>query len=156
MSSSKQSSSNVLVIESNFYRNISEISLSATKEMLRSLGITFDHISVPGSFDIANAMNIALENVNYDGVVVLGCVIRGETFHFELVSHESARSINEVAIHYSMPLGFGIITVDNMQQAEARAADYAKRAVMACIQLMGIKSEFTSVESGEAETPPHN
>lgn len=149
MSNTKPSSSNVLIIESNFYRNISEIGLSAAKDMLMSLGITFDHISVPGSFDIANAMNIALENVSYDGVIVLGCILRGETFHFELVANESARSINEVAIHYSMPLGFGIITADNMLQAENRAAEYAKRAVMACIQLMGIKSEFTSVELGE-------
>ncbi len=154
MNINKESSKSILIIESNFYRNISEISLSAAKEMLGSLGIVFDHISVPGAFDIANAMNIALENVSYDGVVVLGTIIRGETSHFEVVCVESARSINEVAIHYSMPLGFGIITANSLDQAEVRAAEYAKRAVMACIQLMGIKSEFASSESNETES--HN
>lgn len=132
----------VLIISANFYGEINELSLKTVQETLTSAGITFDHVSVPGVFEIANAMNIILEYTNYDGVIVLGCVIRGETFSFELLCRESARSINDMALHYSIPLGFGIITADNIKQAQSRAETYAKKASVACMQLMGIKSEF--------------
>lgn len=139
----------VLIIESWFYRDIAATSFEAAKSALQAHNLSYDLISVPGALDIASAFNFALEAKDYAGVVVLGTVVRGGSYHFEVVCQECTRSIADLAVHYSVPLGFGIIMVDSKEDAEARAVDYAQRAVTACVQLIQIKKQFQDLYGGE-------
>jgi 6,7-dimethyl-8-ribityllumazine synthase len=103
---------------------------------------------VPGSLEIPGAIAIALDAAQkkrrpYDGVVALGCVIRGDTIHFDIVSHQSARGLMDLSIARSLPVGNGIITVDNKAQALARARveeqDKGGDAARAALTLVGLK-----------------
>ena len=138
--------SNILIIESRFYSEIANISLETTKLILSEHNLNYDVISVPGAFEISSALNIALEVSDYEGVIVLGCVIKGETDHYQLIINECTRTIHDISIGYSLPLGFGLIAAHNIMQAEKRAIEYARRASIACIELMNIKSKFYSLD----------
>ena len=94
--------------------------------MLEQAGATYDRVSVPGALEIPGAIAMAVDaaakkRTPYDGVVALGCVIQGETYHFEIVSNESARGLMDLTIQRQLAIGNGILTVDNEAQALARA-----------------------------------
>jgi 6,7-dimethyl-8-ribityllumazine synthase len=137
----------ILVVEARFYDDIADALLQGANRVLESAGVTFDRITVPGSLEIPAAIAIAVEAAErqgrpYDGAVALGCVIRGDTIHFEIVSMQSARGLMDVAIARRFPVGNGIITVDNESQAWARAriaegdkGGDAARAALAMIRL---------------------
>ncbi len=115
----------MLIVEGRFYEDISDKLLAGAVAVLEGAGATFDRITVPGALEVPPAIAIALDIANakrqpYDGVVALGCVIQGETYHFDLVSNESARGLMDLAIERQIPLGNGILTVDNEAQAYAR------------------------------------
>jgi 6,7-dimethyl-8-ribityllumazine synthase len=116
----------LLVVEARFYDDISDALLRGARGVLDEAGVEYDSISVPGSLEIPAAIAFAVEAARgrrrpYDGVVALGCVIRGETYHFELVSNESARGLTQLAINQKLAIGNGILTVENEAQARARA-----------------------------------
>src|SRR3984885_10834175 len=116
----------ILVVEARYYDDIADALLAGAKKALHEAGALFDCISVPGSLEIPTAIAIALDAAQkkrrpYDGAVALGCVIRGDTIHFDIVSHQSARGLMDLSIARSLPVGNGIITVDNKAQALARA-----------------------------------
>jgi 6,7-dimethyl-8-ribityllumazine synthase len=116
----------LLIVEARFYANIADRLLAGAVEVLEQAGAEFDRVSVPGALEVPAAIAIALEAAKakrapYDGVVALGCVIEGETYHFEVVSNESARGLMSIAIAERLPLGNGILTVDTEAQALARA-----------------------------------
>ena len=118
----------VLVVEARFYEDIATALLEGATGALKSAGTTWDVITVPGSLEIAPAIAIALDAAKtqrkpYDGVVALGCVIRGETIHFEIVSMESSRGLMDLAVEAKFPIGNGILTVNTEEQAWARARD---------------------------------
>ncbi len=137
----------VVIVEARFYDEIQDALLAGATAELDATNMTYDILSVPGSLEIPAAISIALDAAKkngrpYDGAVALGCVIRGETFHFEIVSMESARGLTDIAVTRSLPLGNGIITVDTEEQALARArvADQNKggdaaRAALAMIRI---------------------
>ncbi|HEY0234389.1 MAG TPA: 6,7-dimethyl-8-ribityllumazine synthase, partial [Afipia sp.] len=107
----------VVIVEARFYDEIQDALLAGAKAELDAAGVTYDILSVPGALEIPAAVSIALDAAKkngrpYDGAVALGCVIRGETFHFEIVSMESARGLTDIAVTRSLPLGNGIITVN--------------------------------------------
>jgi 6,7-dimethyl-8-ribityllumazine synthase len=138
----------ILVVEARYYDDIADALLSGAKKALQEAGAQFDCISVPGSLEIPTAIAIALDAAQkkrrpYDGAVALGCVIRGETIHFEIVSHESARGLLELSVARRIPIGNGIITVENEAQARARAGvddqDKGGGAVRAALALIGLK-----------------
>ena len=94
--------------------------------MLDAAGARYDRITVPGSLEIPAAIAFAIDAARkrrepYDGVVALGCVIQGQTYHFELVANESARALMDLSVNERLPIGNGILTVDNEAQAHARA-----------------------------------
>ncbi len=136
--------SKVLVVESCFYPAIATASLNIVQDILLENGIEFDKVSVPGAFELPSAINMIIETINYDGVIALGCIVKGETYHHNIIAAECARTISDLAIHYSMPIGFGLITASTLKQAEKRAEEYAKRAANACISLMKIKLDYYS------------
>jgi len=137
----------VLVVEARFYDDIADMLLKGATRALENAGVDFDRISVPGSLEIPPAIAIALEAAydsgkRYDGVVALGCVIRGQTSHYDIVAGESARGLMDIALARGMPVGNGILTVDTEAQAVERArpdrwnkGGGAARAALALIRL---------------------
>jgi 6,7-dimethyl-8-ribityllumazine synthase len=136
----------ILIVEARFYDDIADALLAGATKALKEAGAEFDCVSVPGSLEIPTAIAIALDAAprrqTYDGVVALGCVIRGDTIHFEIVSHQSARGLMELSVARKIPIGNGIVTVDTEAQAWARAraeeqdkGGDAARAALALIKL---------------------
>ncbi len=116
----------ILVVEARFYEDISDHLLAGCMARLQQAGVGIEHISVPGSLEIPIAAAIELDiagraGIPFDGMVALGCVIRGETAHFDIVAHESARALIDLAVARKLPLGNGILTVENRKQALDRA-----------------------------------
>ena len=117
---------NLLVVEARFYDPIADLLLDGATAALTEAGADFDVVTVPGALEIPAAIGFALgaadeSGTEYDGFVALGCVIRGETYHFELVSNESGRALTDLTVHESIALGNGILTVENEEQARDRA-----------------------------------
>ena len=137
----------VLIVEARFYEHFADALLSGATRVLEEAGAQVERITVPGSLEVPAAIAMAVDAAQakrtpYDGVVALGCVIQGETYHFELVSNESARGLMDLSIDRQLPLGNGILTVDTEAQALARSSfdnrnkgASAARATLAMIAL---------------------
>ena len=145
----------ILLVEARFYEDISEELLKGATRALEAAGAVFDRVSVPGSLEIPPAITIALDAAAaggkpYEGAVALGCVIRGDTIHFEIVSFESSRGLMEISRTRGIPVGNGILTVDNDAQAWKRArvgeGDKGGEAARAALALVRLKRRLTQVE----------
>lgn len=122
----------LLIVESPYYEDITNELIKGAVDALEKAGATYDRISVPGAFEIPAAIRFAADAVqnsndaagrkNYDGYVALGCVIRGETSHYDYVCGETARGLQELAIKDRLAIGYGVLTVENRDQAWARAS----------------------------------
>jgi 6,7-dimethyl-8-ribityllumazine synthase len=143
----------ILVVEARFYEDIADALLAGATRALKKAGATFDWVSVPGSLEVAPAIAIALDageraGKPYEGAIALGCVIRGETLHFEIVSQESARALSELSVARRVPIGNGILTVDTEVQAWARArpeaADKGGDAARAALALVRLKRRLAA------------
>ena len=143
----------VLIVEARFYDDIADELAKGAIAALEAAGATYDRLEVPGAFELPAAirMNIkAMELVGarkrYDGYVALGCVIRGETSHYDYVCGESARGLMDLALQYSLAIGFGVLTVENRDQAWARAAmdqlDKGGTVAKAALRMIEVKREF--------------
>lgn len=122
----KSDSLHMLIVEARFYDTISDELLRGATRVLDEANARYDRITVPGALEIPPAIAIAIDAARrrrapYDGVIALGCVISGETYHFEVVSNESARGLMDLAVNERLPIGNGILTVENEAQAHARA-----------------------------------
>jgi 6,7-dimethyl-8-ribityllumazine synthase len=142
-------SPNLLIVEARFYDDISDALLDGAKAALAQAGATFDVVTVPGALEVPAAIAMALRGgKNYDGYIALGCVIRGETKHFDIVAGESARGIMDIAVAYAAAIGNGIITVENEEQAwaRARAAEQNKggAAAEAALRMIALKARLGS------------
>jgi 6,7-dimethyl-8-ribityllumazine synthase len=120
------SAPHLLVIEARFYDHIADAQLAGAKAALKAAGATYDVVTVPGALEIPAAISFALVGgeeggTAYDGFVALGCVIRGETYHFEIVSNESSRALMDLTFQEGLAIGNGILTVENEAQALERA-----------------------------------
>lgn len=133
----------LLIVEARFYGDLADAQLEGAKAALDEAGATCDVVTVPGALEIPAAIAFA-ENGSrdYDGYVALGCVIRGETYHFEIVANESCRAITDMTIGWDLAIGNGILTVENADQAWARArrsegdkGGFAARAALTMIAL---------------------
>jgi 6,7-dimethyl-8-ribityllumazine synthase len=115
-----------LIVEARYYEAIGADLLAGASRVIEAAGATYDLISVSGALEIPAGMAIALDAAKaagrtYDGAVALGCVVRGETFHFEIVAGESARALMDMSVERRLALGNGILTTDTIAQAEERA-----------------------------------
>ncbi len=122
----KSDSLHMLIVEARFYDTISDELLRGATRVLDEANARYDRIIVPGALEIPPAIAIAIDAARrrrapYDGVIALGCVISGETYHFEVVSNESARGLMDLSVNERLPIGNGILTVENEAQAHARA-----------------------------------
>ena len=114
-----------LIVEARFYDDIQDALMEGAVAELKAAGLTHDVITVPGALEIPATIAMAVSAAErrkqpYDGAVALGCVIQGETYHFDIVSNESARGLMDLSIDLQLPLGNGILTVDDELQAKAR------------------------------------
>ncbi len=141
----------ILIVEARYYNGIADALLAGATKALEEARAEFDRISVPGALEIPAAIVIALDAAQrrkraYDGVVALGCVIRGETLHFEIVSQLSATGLMELSVARALPIGNGILTVDTEAQALARARvddqDKGGDAARAALALVGLKQRL--------------
>ena len=110
-----------LVVEARFYDDIGGLLYAGARAALEAAGANVDVISVPGALEIPIALAIALDRGDYAGAVALGCVIRGDTYHFEIVCNESARALTKLAVERKLCFGNGILTVETEAQARERA-----------------------------------
>src|SRR5207245_812806 len=126
------SGARALSVEGRFYDGIQEALMEGAVAELKAAGVTHDVITVPGALEIPAAIAIALDAAEkndkpYDAAIALGCVVRGDTIHFEIVSIESSRALMDLAVARKVPLGNGIITVNTDAQAWARATGICRR-----------------------------
>ena len=128
----------VLIVISDYYEEIGNNLLKGSINELKSNNINYDILFAPGCFEIPF---LILKNINkYKGFIALGCVIRGETYHFELIATECSRKISDISNEYLKPIGFGILNCENIKQAKIRSdikkKNKGKEAANACIKLL--------------------
>lgn len=138
---------NFLIVEARFYDHLNNMLVAGAKAALEGAGHSAEVLTVPGALEIPGAIAMAAETGRYDGFVAIGVVIRGETYHFEIVAGESARGIMALTMD-GIAIGNGIITVENEEQALVRA-DPAKKdkggeAAKAALALLDLQSRFAS------------
>lgn len=143
----------ILIVEARFYADISDALLAGATAALKAAGAEFETVTVPGALEIPGA--IAMANASghaagaaFDGYVALGCVIRGETTHYETVANESARGIMDLTVHERLAIGNGILTVENEDQAFARTRadrveDKGGNAAKAALAMIALRKRFS-------------
>ncbi len=142
----------ILIVEAPYYAHIAEELASGAIAALEAAGATYERLEVPGALEIPVAIAMASEASRYDGFIALGCVIRGETSHYDVVAGESARAIMDLATVRGLAIGNGILTVDTGEQAMTRAKTTEKNkgadAAAACLSLVAVRNKF-SRKAGE-------
>ena len=142
----------ILIVEARFYDELADAMLSAAADVITAHDAEYDVISVPGALEIPGAIAIAEEGGHrpagkrYDGYVALGTVIRGETYHFDIVANESSRALMDLSVSEALPIGNGILTVENDEQGWARArrseGDKGGFAARAALTMIGLKKKL--------------
>lgn len=140
--------SNICIIIGKFYEDIADELLRGAVDLLNKNNMLHEIIEVPGAFEIPSALNMAINSKRYSGYITLGCVIRGETTHYDYVCSESARGINQLAIEHSAPIGYGILTVETPEQAWERASvtqgNKGGDVATACLTMLKIKQRLAN------------
>ena len=135
----------LLIVEARFYDHLNDLLLQGARAAIEAAGHSHETVTVPGALEVPAAIGLAAESGRYDGFVALGVVIRGETFHFEIVAGESARGIMALTMD-GLAIGNGILTVENEAQALARARpddkDKGGEAAKAALAMMALKDRF--------------
>ncbi|KTV00001.1 6,7-dimethyl-8-ribityllumazine synthase [Sphingomonas sanguinis] len=135
----------VLIVEARFYEHLNDMLLSGARAAIEEAGHSHETITVPGALEIPGAVAMAADSGRYDAFVAIGVVIRGETYHFEIVSNESARGLMALTMD-GLPIGNGIITTENEAQALTRAKPNEKNkggeAAKAALAMLALKGRF--------------
>lgn len=142
-------SPHLLIVEGRFYDDIMDTLVEGAVAALDRAGATYERLPVPGAFEVPNAVRMAVRSLDFfagrkrfDGYIALGCVIRGETSHYEIVANESARALLSLATQGGVPVANGILTVENRSQAWERAAtakgNKGAGAAQACLRLINV------------------
>jgi 6,7-dimethyl-8-ribityllumazine synthase len=146
--SEAETSPNILIVEARFYEDIlDELAKGATQELDRR-GARYERLAVPGAFEIPAAIVMSERGAapRFDGYLALGCVIRGETSHYDYVCGESARKLQDIACQDALAIGYGILTCDNRDQAWVRASVEGKNkggeVAGACLRMLEVKRRF--------------
>ena len=135
----------ILIVEARFYDHLNDLLVAGARAAIEAAGHTHETVSVPGALEIPAAIALAAETDRYDGFVAIGVVIRGETYHFEIVAGESARGIMQLTMD-GLAVGNGILTVENEAQALTRARpdekDKGGEAAKAALALLDLRERF--------------
>lgn len=136
----------ILIVSARFYADIADELERGAVDRITKEGATYDLLDVPGAFEVPAAIRFAIHQRSYDGFVALGCVIRGETTHYDYVCGESARALMELSVREQAAIGYGILTVENEEQAWVRArmseGNKGRDAADACLRMLDIKRHF--------------
>lgn len=137
----------IVIIEARYYDTIADNLLSSARKELEAAGAEIEVITVPGAFEIPAAISFYLHTKrSIDGVVTLGCVIRGETSHYDHICDSVSIKLQDLATEHELPLGFGILTCENRGQAEVRAdptqKDYGGKAAKAVLDMIALKQKL--------------
>ena len=152
-----------VIVEARFYDDILDALLDGAIKELDAAGVIYDVITVPGALEVPAAIAMALDagkqqGTPYDAAIALGCVIRGETIHFEIVSMESARALMNLSVERKIPLGNGIVTVNTEEQAWARAnaddLDKGGDAARAALTMLRLKRDLVSSTTKVSSNAP--
>ena len=137
----------ILIVEARFYEHLADLLLEGARAAIEAEGHAHETITVPGALEIPAAVALAADSGRYDAFVALGTVIRGETYHFEIVAGESARGLMALTMD-GLAIGNGILTVENEQQALARARpddkDKGGEAAKAALAMLALKGKFAA------------
>jgi len=141
----------IFIVEARFYENIADELFEGAKAALDEAGATYERIQVPGVYEIPAAIEMGRNRKDegsepFDGFIALGCVIRGETSHYDVVAGESGRALMDLTIEHRIAAGNGILTTDTREQAEIRAArsgkNKGKDAAVACLRMIDVQRKF--------------
>jgi 6,7-dimethyl-8-ribityllumazine synthase len=134
------------VVQARFNESITDALAAACLDELEKLGVQAKHIDlfkVPGALEVPVALQALAERNQYDALIALGCIIRGETYHFELVANESGAAVTRVSLDYRLPIANAILTVENMDQAIARQTDKGRDAARVAVEMANLLNEIT-------------
>jgi 6,7-dimethyl-8-ribityllumazine synthase len=129
------------VVQARFNESITNALAQACREELAVLGVqdkNIDHVLVPGALEVPVALQAMAEKGGYDALVALGCIIRGETYHFELVSNEAAAGVTRVSLDYQLPIANAILTTENLEQAIARQIEKGRDAARVAVEMANL------------------
>lgn len=133
------------LVQARFNESITNALAAACKAELSSLGVQerdIEHVFVPGALEVPIALQALAERDRFDALIALGCIIRGETYHFELVANESGAGVSRVALDYQLPIANAILTTENLEQAIARQTDKGTDAARVAVEMANLLQDI--------------
>ena len=133
------------IVQARFNEAITNALAQACKAELLSLGVLekhIDHVTVPGALEVPLALQAMAEKSKYDALIALGCIIRGETYHFELVANESGSAVTRLALDYQLPIANAVLTTENLTQAQARQDEKGRDAARVAVEMANLLNEL--------------
>lgn len=134
------------IVQARFNEGLTNALARACLDELASLGVEarrIQHVTVPGALEVPVALQAMAESEHFDALIALGCIIRGETYHFELVANESGAGVTRVALDHELPVANAILTVENEQQAWARAEDKGRDAARVAVEMANLLEDLS-------------
>ena len=134
------------IVQARFNAELTAKLASSCVDELVALGVAtkhIKHVTVPGALEVPVALNAMAESGRFDALVALGCIIRGETYHFELVANESGRGVTQVSLEHALPVANAILTVENEAQAWARAEDKGREAARVAVEMANLLEDLS-------------
>ena len=134
------------IVQARFNAAITDSLAEACTAELRALGVAAEqirHVAVPGALEVPLALQALAQGGEYDALIALGCIIRGETYHFELVANESGAGVTRISLDHELPIANAILTVENLDQAWARATDKGRDAARVAVEMANLLEDLT-------------
>ncbi len=134
------------IVQARFNESVTNALADACKQELESLGVDVDnitHVKVPGALEVPCALQAMAESDRYDALIALGCIIRGETYHFELVANESGAAVTRLVLDYQLPIANAILTTENLAQAQARQNEKGRDAARVAVEMAHLLNELS-------------
>jgi len=134
------------IVQARFNAAITDALAASCLAELAALGVGpkhIKHVTVPGALEVALALHALAESEDYDALIALGCIIRGETYHFELVANESGAAVTRVALDHGIPIANAVLTVENEEQAWARTGDKGRDAARVAVEMANLMEDLS-------------
>lgn len=131
------------IVQARFNESVTNALAQACRQELLALGVeenNITHVHVPGALEVASALQALAESEKFDALIALGCIIRGETYHFELVANESGAAVTRLALDYHLPIANAVLTTENMAQAQARQDEKGRDAARVAVEMANLLS----------------
>ena len=134
------------IVQARFNESVTDALLNACKSELMLLGVeekNIFHVKVPGALEVPVALQALAESNKYDALIALGCIVRGETYHFELVANESGSAVTRLGLDYQLPIANAILTTENMDQAVARQDEKGRDAARVAVEMVNLLADIS-------------